>query len=211
MTPSEEGIVPASPAGVHGEWLTLLEDLLGGTVHATNNAITALTVLLELSAMEGEVIDQPMLAREFARVQDMTATTALLCARFSKAEALELRAVLDVAIGIHAQHRHLRDIECVVRPVGILLPVRVPRSELLRLLLLMIDSAKRSRIGGTAVSINLSGDEEHLAVHVATATEPGDDMRAFAESCGGEVRQVDGMLRLVLPSLVALRRSERAT
>jgi|GEM_PF-6983632 len=206
MTVAEE---QGTPLAVHGEWLTLLEDLLAGVVHASNNAITALTVLLELTAMDdGEVFDQPLLTREFARLQSLVATTGLLSGRSTRPEALEIRVVLDVAVGIHAHHRHLCDIECIVQQRGVLLPVRVPRSELLRLLLLMIDAAKRARTRGAAVVI-LSGDSAEITLQVVSNLEPGDELRAFAESCGGGVHQVDGALRFELPSLLTLRQRAR--
>jgi hypothetical protein len=194
---------------VHGEWLTLLEDLLAGVVHASNNNITALSVLMELRAMQDEALDQPLLAREFARLQAMIAIAGTLSGRSSKTEALELRTVLDMAIGIHAQHRQLRDFECVVHESGVLLPVRVPRSELLRLLLMMIDAAKRARTHGAAV-LTLSGDPAQLSFQIASAALPGTEMHAFADACGGVLQQVGGTLRLELPSLLALRRRERA-
>ena len=207
----KEGTPPASRGGVHGEWLTLLEDLLGGAVHTTNNATTALSVLLALGDMDGEPLDQVMLTREFGRVQEMAAVVGTLSGRSSRSEALELRPVLDMAVDFHSLHQRHRGIACVVEQAHSLLPVRVPRSELLRLLLLMIDAAKRSCAQGASVVIRLSGDPVQLDVQVACSIEPGDDMRVFAESCGGVVRLAEGALRLELPTLLAQRQRERAS
>ena len=211
-TQSEQAAtVPGPTGGIHGEWLTLLEHLLGAVVHATNNAITALTMHCELSTASGEILDQSLLTREFARIQKMVEVTGLLSGRSSSSEALELRAVLDVAVRLHGELRHLRDVECEIRQTGPLLPVRVPRTELLRVLLLMIDAAKRSHSDETTRWIELASYADRLTVRVPSEAEPGEDMRAFAESCGGIARQREGALELELPSLAALRQRERAS
>jgi hypothetical protein len=92
------------------------------------------------------------------------------------------------------------------------LPVRVPRWALLRLCLLMVDAAKRAGIAAHAnsVTVRLSGDETIVRARIVS-TEP---LRAYAMSlavlCGGVVRHAHGEVLLELPSLLEVRRREKA-
>lgn len=195
-----------------GQWAVLSDALLAGLVHALNNRVTALSVCAELAAMGDEqMISGGVLAGEVARLQRACALIGLLPERSVRPEGLELAPLLDDAIALHAHHPRLRAIECAVdRPDG-LLPVRVPRWALLRLLLLLVDAAKRAagEDASPRVALGLSGDDELVRLRSRTAEELGAYGASLATRCGGVVARDGDHLVLTLPTLSALRRRER--
>ena len=82
--------------------MLLYEDLLGGIIHSMNNAVTVLGVSLELASVDDERVDAAGLRRELTQLEELIALTATLSSRSAREEALELRAVLDTALAIHA-------------------------------------------------------------------------------------------------------------
>ena len=195
-----------------GAWTLLFEDLLRGLVHAINNRVTALSAFAELAALDGETLGADVLRQEIKRLQDASALVAVLSTRSDDLEALEIRAVLEVALSIHAHHPRMRSVSCIVEQDGALLPVRVPRSALLRLFLLLIDAAKRAAeaAGDGSAYVRLSGDDAVVRALAASADSVGDDARELAAACGGTLTHADGGTMLELPSLLALRKRERA-
>ncbi|MEP6989966.1 MAG: hypothetical protein ABJA80_03480 [bacterium] len=194
-----------------GAWTPLFEELLQGLVHAMNNRITSLSAFAELAAMDGEPIEARLLRNEVARLHAASAQVGLLAHRNPEAEALELAPQITTALGIHAHHPRMRSVECTLEQQGNPLPVRVPRWAILRLLLLLIDAAKRAgdEAGGEAVPIQLSGDDVAVRVAVRTPGSPDDDILALATTCGGTLTATHGHWVLELPSLLEVRREER--
>ena len=191
---------------VAGAWMLLYEDLLGGIIHSMNNAVTVLAVSLELASVDDERVDAAGLRRELTQLEELIALTATLSSRSAREEALELRAVLDTALAIHALKPATRAVKCAVRVAGVIQPVRVPRTALMRALLLMIDGAKR--VDGAAaapVPIDLSGDADRVIVRARVSGVPCRDEAAFAAACGGSLTVQDGCAVLELPSLQRLR------
>ncbi len=192
-------------------WETLFEELLRGLVHTINNRITALSAFAELAAMDNELPETDMLRQEIRRLNGVSAMVGMLASRNEEREALELSGVLDAAVGVHEHHPRSRTITCRVEKSGMLLPVRVPRWALLRMLILMVDEAKRAAdaAGMTSTTIEVVGDEATLKVHGAAVEPPGVDALHYAMLCGGELLPDDRGQVLVLPSLLELRRRER--
>ena len=196
-----------------GEWTPLLEDLLRGLVHAMNNRITAVSAFAEMPALEvDDGQDSEMLRHEIHRLHAVSSLVGVLASRTNDAEALELGAVLDLALTIHSHHPRMRSLPCTGETTGAVLPVRVPRWALLRLFLLLVDTAKRAGAAAdvAAVTVRLSGDERFVRARV-TAMEPlGADAVRLAECCGGSLRLDGREVVLELPSLIEVRRREAA-
>jgi hypothetical protein len=194
------------------EWLALSDDLLGGLVHALNNRVTALSVCAELAALgDRQMLGEGVLAAEVARLQRASALIGLLPAR-GHPEALEIAAVLDDALSIHANHPRMRTVECSVRSDGDVQPVRAPRWAMLRLLLIMVDAAKASAWDAqrSATELHISGDERAVQVRAAARGVGGAYAAEMAALCGGALARDEGGLVLTLPSLTELRRRERS-
>jgi hypothetical protein len=206
-----DGTATRSPAAfAEGEWAPLLEDLLRGLVHATNNRITALSALAELATYDDELLDIEMLRQEITRMHEVSSLVGTLVMHGEDAEALEVGAVLDVALNIHSHHPRLRPVPCAVQKVDSVMPVRVPRWAMLRLALLMIDSAKRAGVAShaTSVALRLSGDDTVVRAHCASVEPMGADAQRYASLCGGALLHAAGECVLELPSLLEVRRRE---
>ena len=145
-------------------------------------------------------------------MHDVSSFVGTLVTRSEDAEALEVAAVLDVAMHIHSHHPRLRSVPCTVEKVDAVLPVRVPRWALLRLALLMIDSAKRAAVASsaTSVALRLTGDDTVVRAQCASAEPLGADAVRYASLCGGALRHTAGECVLELPSLLEVRRREAA-
>lgn len=191
-----------------GEWTVLFEELLRGLAHALNNRVTALSACAELAAIDGEPVDANVLKMEITRLHQVSALVGGIATRGHDAEALEIRPVLEEALAIYHHHPRMRSDHGAIAQSGLVLPVRVPRGTLLRLLLLMIDAMRRSA-DRARVEVRLAGDEQLVTVEIETLEPSGGDAVALAAACGGVVKTAGGVWRLELPSLLALRRQER--
>lgn len=193
-----------------GTWTTLSEDLLCGLVHAINNRITALSAFAELAEMDGESIEAPVLRVEITRLHQVSALVGVIAIRNNEIEALDFREVLELALTIHWHHPGMRPVPCTIEQSGVGLLVRVPRWALMRLLLLMVDAAKRA---GTAahqsgVEVRLSGDEAVVRAQIVVSEPLGRDAESLTAVCGGELTCAAGVCVLTLPSLREIRRLE---
>lgn len=195
----------------NSRWPRLSEELLRGLVHAMNNRVTALSAHAELAAMDGLPLEHGVLRQEITRLQGVHSLVGILATRGAE-EALELRSVLEAAISIHAHHPRLPAVPCTMEQGGVVLPVRVPRWALMRLFLIMVDEAKRvgAAAGTGAVVVRLSGNEFLSRARIIAPDLFGDDAAELAALCGGTLVQHDGETALELPSLLELRRRERA-
>lgn len=195
-----------------GEWTPLLEDLLRGLVHAMNNRVTALSAFAELAAVEDGALEIDMLRHEIHRLHEVSSLVSVLASRSDEPESLELSAVLEMAFVIHSHHPRMRSVPCTLEKAGAILPVRVPRWAMLRLALLMIDAAKRA--GGeshaTTVAVWLSGNDAAVRLHLVSPEPLGVDAEGLARLCGGVLSHTNGEAVLELPSLLEIRRREKA-
>ncbi len=213
MTNASAGASDRGWISSHSDWIVLLEDLLRGVVHASNNRFTALMSLTQLAEQDGESPEDAALMRqELARLHEVVSFVGVLVARSDQPEALEVHTLLGVALEIHAMHPRMRMMECVVTRGENVPPVRVPRTALLRLLLLMVDAAKLAATADALKSSALYLDATETLVRLRTAAlaRPGSDAMELAASCGGEIRTADREWTLELPSLAAIRQRERA-
>jgi hypothetical protein len=196
------------------EWSTLSDELLQGLVHALNNRVAALSAFVELTRFGDEDADPlVVLPAELAQLHRVNSLFGLLPARGSEPEALELPLVLDDALRVHEHHPRLRFERCAVVREGTPLPVRAPRWALFRALLMLVHAAKRAGAAPPAkdeAPLRVVGDATLVSVRVATEAEPSAYLQQLAERCGGQCTQDGGELVFVLPSILELRRRERA-
>ena len=195
------------------DWRTISEELLHGLVHALNNRVAALSAFVELARLGDEEGDPvTVLPAEIALLHRVNALFGMLPQRKSEAEALEVSAVLDDAINLHAHHPRLRSEQVAVELEGAPAVVRAPRWALLRALVMLVHAAKRaaqSEEPPTVARLRVSADDAAVGVLAAVAIEPPADLVALAERCGGSVAREEGGLVLTMPSLRELRRRER--
>jgi len=196
------------------DWSILSDELLQGLVHALNNRVAALSAFVELARFGDEEADPlVVLPAEITQLHRVNALFGLLPARGSEPEALELPLVLDDALRLHEHHPRLRSERCVVEREGTPLPVRAPRWALFRALLMLVHAAKRASdtVQGRGGSpLRIVGDAAAVSVRVVTPVSPSPYLRALAERCGGDCSRQGDELVLTLPSILELRRRERA-
>lgn len=201
---------PADAAAL-AEWCELAEELIRGLVHSLNNRLTAMSAFSELAALgDAEFAVERVMPAEIARMERVTALLRLLVSDDTPAEALEVTQVLEEAVALHAHHPILRAVRCEVRRDDGVLPVRAPRWALLRLLLVLVESATRAAAarGDEHVEVRLDGDERQVTVRVDGAVD-SPAARAMAARCGASVRGDAGGAIATLPSLPEQRRLER--
>ena len=196
------------------DWSTLSDELLQGLVHALNNRVAALSAFVELARFGDEEADPlVVLPAELTQLHRVNALFALLPMRGSEPEALELPLVLDDALRLHEHHPRLRSERCIVVREGTPLPVRAPRWALFRALLLLVHAAKRAGSASSTqggVPLRVVGDATLVSVRVGTNAPPSPSLQSLAERCGGQCTHEGDELVLTLPSILELRRRERA-
>jgi hypothetical protein len=198
-------------------WVELSDALMRGLVHALNNRVTALSAFAELAALgDDQLTAQHVLPSELARLQQVNAMFRLLLTEEMPPEAMELAPVLDDALALHAHHSRLRTVRCEVIRGGKILPVRVPRWALLRLVLMLLEYAKqhadRGHAGGPpgTAELRIEGGEESIDLSVSEGSGSCRYAQAMAELCGGTLEIGRDRITARLPTLPELRRSERA-
>jgi hypothetical protein len=210
MSENEES-TPAKIAP--GEWQSVLEELLRGVVHASNNRFTTLLSLAQLAELDGGTADDAAVMRqELSRLHEVISTIGALVGPVTQPEALDLHAMLASALALNASHSRARGAPCEVRRSGGEAIVRVPRAALLRYLLLSIHSARQANPDApdSAPVITLQTSESHVRLTTPSAVAPGADALALTAACGGVLHADGAAWTLELPSLIALRARERA-
>ncbi len=195
------------------EWVTLSEMLMRGLVHALNNRVTALGAFLELAAMgDAEFTPERVLPGEIQSLQRVNALFRALLEEVSAAEAMEITPVIDDALALHAHHPRLRTLRCEIEHVGAPVPLRVPRWAFVRLVLLYMEAAKLAadRAGRTVAVLTLTSTDETVVLRTPSTDAPMPYAGMMAEACGGTLRNEGDSLVLSLPTLLEVRRRERA-
>jgi hypothetical protein len=194
-------------------WVELSDALMRGLVHALNNRVTAVSAFLELAALgDEELTAQRVLPGELARLQQVNMLFRLLLTEEMPAEAMELGSVLDDALVLHSHHSRLREVRCDVVREGDILPIRVPRWALLRLLLLMLECAKQ-QVGDTdsktpPAVLHVAGRNDVIELTVFADCEPSRYALEMAALCGATLEFAEGNVTARLPTLQELRRNE---
>jgi hypothetical protein len=115
-------------------------------------------------------------------------------------------------MALHAHHPRLRSIRTELKGMGGLMPVRVPRWSLIRLLLLFIEAAKQAaeERQRAAATITFASDERVLTLRARTDAVPLRYAAAMAVRCGAVLTTSEGETTIALPTLLELRKRERA-
>ena len=203
--------VPGDADGL-SEWLALSDALLRGLIHTLNNRLTALSAYAQLAAMgDDDFTALRMLPAELARMQEVSALLRLLAGDDGPAEAIEIGPVLEDALSLMSHCAGPRAVQCTVSREGTLLPLRVPRTTLLRLLLVLVAAGQRAAAdaGRDATVLRVIGDEQFVMLQVDSDAVPP-YARAMARRCGATDELADEAI-LRLPNLLELRRRERAS
>ena len=194
------------------EWVELSDALMRGLVHALNNRITALSAFAELVGMgDEEFTPERVLPGELTRLHQVNGLFRLLVPDDPGPEALELLPVLDDALALHAHHPRLRSVRLDVRQSGTIVPLRVPRWALLRLLLMVMEFGKRNAEAAqrTTSTVRIEGDDDFLVISADTGGVQSHYTGAMALRCGGSVSLSGDDLCVRLPTLLQVRRAER--
>lgn len=205
-------LLPEEREGL-AEWVALSEQLTRGLIHALNNRVTALGAFAELAAMgDEEFSPDKVLPDELARLQQVNGLFRLLLAEETGPEPLEMGPIVDEVLLLHAHHSRLRSIRTELSGAEELVPIRVPRWSLFRLLLLVIEAAKQAADEGglDGAAIALSSGDGQLLLRARTGEASLRYAGAMAQRCGSQLETVDGMTELRIPTLLALRQRERA-
>lgn len=194
------------------EWAELCEPLMRGVVHALNNHIMAMSAHVQLAAMGDEGLPlQQVLPARLSQLEQTTAHLRALSVEKRPAEAIEIMPVIQEAIALHAYHLSLRGIRCDVQPTSELVPLRVPRWALSRLLLVLIDRAKHAsqRAGRNSFVLRIEGDDRYLVLRTLADEETDPYAQSLAALCGATIARTNGENLLRLPSLIEVRRLDR--
>ncbi|MDB4917751.1 MAG: hypothetical protein JWM95_5395 [Gemmatimonadetes bacterium] len=190
------------------DWADLSGALIHGLSHAFTNRIASLTSYMQLMKFgEGEFSADVFLPVEIQRLQDLNIAMRLLIPRDEQPSAMELAPLLREALALHSHHgsAYAQETELVV--TGEALPVRIAPSDLISLLLLLIDqsSTHHRQRGETRVVHTLVCEDLTVALHLSGAGPVTPYMTAVAAECGAQLATTAGGVSLTLPTLLALR------
>ena len=87
------------------------------------------------------------------------------------------------------------------------MPIRVVRSALLRLVVILLDMAAAGvhAADGDELQLVVAATDRELVVHLPSRRTPSPYAMALAEASGASLLTGDGVLELRIPTLVALR------
>jgi len=202
-------------------WAEESEAIIRGLAHTLSNRAAALGLAGEsLEDEEAEVRREAsaQVQKEVEQIAEIARLLKLLPRDgVGRPQALQLSEVLADAVALHGHHLELRGITLATSVSASALPVRVDRWALLRALVLLIAGARRGAQteggeggGGEAVTIFVEGTE--MESWVRTESDGGtasEELEALAGAMDGRVDRSAQGVRLVLPSLLALRQREQ--
>lgn len=198
-------------------WAEESESIVRGLAHTLSNRVASLGLAgesLEDEALAVRAEATTQVQREVEQIAEVTRLLKLLPRDgVGRPQALQLSEVLADAIALHSHHLELRTIALATSVSASALPVRVDRWALLRALVLLIASARRgarTEGRGEAVTLFVEGTEAESWVRTEGGGEDvAEELRALAAAMEGRLDAADDGLRIVLPSLLALRQREQ--
>ena len=191
-----------------GEWADLSEALIRGLSHGLTNRISSIGSFVTLHGMgDTDFSVESFLPKESAQLQQLARGLRLLVID-GETSAMELAPLLRDAIELYGHHPRMHALRCeLVLGDEPLMPVRVVRSAMLRLMLIIIDgaAAEVQPSVDAAVTVTLTGSEQELLLSVPAQRTPSEYAMALAEDAGASLLADEGVLELRIPTLVALR------
>lgn len=219
---SQDGRPTPSIDGVD-EWLEVVEQALQGLHHALNNRIGSLGALVELYQLgdlspDGAGFDN--LASDLGRLEECNRVVRLLPRDgVAGEEPLILGDVLADVLAIHRYLHGADGVKVTAVPTHYVEPVRVERWALVRVMVLLLNDAKRlAKACDAVVRVVTESDEQRVCVEfqvgsplVAGIPESGGGRYAalVAESFGATVTRRPGACELRMPTLKARRAADR--
>ncbi len=191
-----------------GEWADLSEALIRGISHGLTNRISSIASFVQLHGMgDTEFTVESFLPKEAIQLNELARALRLLVID-SETSAIELAPLLGDAMELYTHHGRMHTMRCALHIEGEpLLPIRVVRSAMLRLIVILLDMAaiEVQEAGGEEVEIRVTATEMELVVHLTCQRTPSEYALALAESAGGALLSGDSVLELRMPTLLALR------
>ena len=191
----------------------LRDAILRGVAHALSNRVAALGGIAGL-VDPGQVWTDKMskaLHDEARRLGDVLRLLRLVPSDVRvEAGAVELQPLIPDVVALHAYNSMLLQVECAIEYNREAMPVFGNRIQIVRALLLVIDTAKQhARTSGGRVVIRYSGDAERVRVEVATepsatpaaasaSATPNGGAVAPTPSAAGDGERVGQELRLAI-------------
>jgi hypothetical protein len=200
-------------------WIELADALVRGLAHTLSNRIGALMALMHLGPGDPAIEERGFLAAEIDRLQEINRALKLLPADLNpRQEAVFPADVVRDALELIGMHPRAKETDFVVREQSDQ-PVRVERWALLRLTLIVLDTAREITMarGGDHVHVSIAGDEQSAVV---TATPSGsrqsqgldsstDSLADLLARTGAACSVTPTEISLRIPALLELRRRER--
>jgi len=215
------GHTDPSPVEVRvSSWIELADALVRGLAHSLSNRIGALMALMHLGPGDPAIEERGFLAGEIDRLQEINRALKLLPADLNpRQEAVFPADVVHDALALIGMHPRAKEITFAVHEQSDQ-PVRVERWAFLRLVLIVLDTAREITMarGGDSIDVSIAGDEQSVVV---SATPSGAAISATLDASTDSL--VDLLARsaavctvtltaisLRIPALVELRRRERS-
>lgn len=214
-------IAPGVEGEVADEWLLIVDQVCHGVHHALNNRIGSLSALLELTRLGDLPPNDPAfasLSKELTRLEDCARTMRLLPRAAADEEPLIIDDVIADVLAVHAFLHDLRDTPFTIAPTRFVEPVRAERWALVRVLVLILNDAKRlAKAHRTSVHATIESDDRWVKVEFRVGQQPVGEIptpvRApYAERLstmlGGAVSRREGAVELRLPTLKTRRAAD---
>jgi hypothetical protein len=192
-----------------GEWADLSEALIRGMSHGLTNRISSISSFVTLHGMgDKEFTVDSFLPKEAGQLQQVARALRLLVID-AEVSALELAPIVRDAMDLYSHHSRMHAFRFELSlSSGPLMPVRVIRSSMLRLIVIMLDmiaaQAQQSE-SGDILPLSLEGTQQELMLRGSCRRAPTDYALSLAEEAGAALLSEDDFLILRIPTLVSLR------
>lgn len=178
------------------------DGILRGVAHAFSNRVAALSGVASLVEYGGLSPDRlaRALGSEVGQLGALVELVRLLTTDpRARPEAIQIRTVLPQIVALQALDAELRDVPCIVRHDGEAPPVHLVRSALVKVVLVLVDAAKRDALGKGSVSVAYAGDARSVIVAVESHCPGGsppaaDDVARLEQRLATLVAQVEPSL-----------------
>jgi hypothetical protein len=191
-----------------GEWADLSEALMRALSHGLTNRISSINSFVQLQSMgDTEFSVESFLPKETDQLQRLARGLRQLVID-GESSAIELLPLLNDAIELYGHHARMHTMRCELSvDAESMLPIRVVRSAMLRLLVILLDMAavEVQEAGESAVPVRVTANEQELTLYFGYTRAPSEYAMALAESSGASLSTGESGCELAIPTLLALR------